>query len=228
LPDTLLAKALSSEESWKILNLLVAKPLSGPQISRALGISARSAKAHLTELMNAHLLEAAQRELSSGKEDVVYKIASAARTLVFPPRNYEYLSEAIISGLVSSLGEKSARLVLRDIGLKLGEQMGHSLLANTDSTALTMKEYGELVVKHLLASERTYPRIVSQKDSELVYEQLNCPFQELADKMPGLVCDVLDESIHDGLDKALNVKSIRLGCKAHGDTTCRFRVLPAG
>jgi predicted ArsR family transcriptional regulator len=226
LPDTLLAKALSSQESWKILNLLVAKPLSGPNISGALGISARSAKAHLAELVNAHLVDAVQEELPSGKEEVVYKIAPTARTLVFPPRNYEYLSEALISGLVSSLGEKSARLVLRDIGMRLGEQMGRSLLTNTDSVSLTMKEYGELVVKRLLASEQAYPRIVSQKDSELVYEQFNCPFQELADKMSGLICDVLDESVHDGLDKALNVKTIRLACKAHGDATCRFRVVP--
>jgi len=228
LPDTVLARALSSEESWNILNLLVAKPLSGPQITKALGISTRSAKVHLTELVNAHLVDVVQEELPSGKGEFLYKVASAAHTLVFPPRNYEYLSEALISGLISSLGEKSARLVLRDIGVRLGEQMGQSLLTNTDSAKLTMKEYGELVVKRLLASERTYPRILSQKDSELVYEQLNCPFQELADKMPGLVCDVLDDSVHDGLDRALSVKTIRLACKAHGDATCRFSVVPLG
>jgi predicted ArsR family transcriptional regulator len=225
LSDTLLARALSSEERWKILNLLVTEQLSTHQISKALRISVRSVNLHLTELVNAHLIDVLQEKQPSGKEVVVYRVASAARTLGFPPRNYEYLSEALITGLVSSLGEKSARMVLRDIGLKLGQQMGNSLLLHTDSTTLTMKEYGELVVKRLLATERTYPRVLSEGDSEIVYEQFNCPFQELANRMTGLICDDFDEAIHDGLDRVLNVKTIRLACKGHGDTSCRFRVV---
>lgn len=226
--DTSLARALSSEERWKILDLLVTNPLSVSQISNALGISVRSARAHLAELANVHLVEVTQRKRGSGKEVTVYRIAPSARTLGFPPRNYEFLSEALITGLISSLGEKSARLVIKDIGLKLGEQMGHSLLNDSDSTAFTMKEYGDLVIKGFLASQSAYPQILSQNTSEIVYEQFNCPFQELAARMPKMVCDVLDGAVHEGLDRALGVKTTRISCKGHGEEGCRFRVASPG
>jgi predicted ArsR family transcriptional regulator len=224
LSDTNLARALSSEERWKILELLMTRPLSDSQISKALGIRARVAREHLLELVNARLVDALHERLPSGKETVVYRVASSARGLGFPPRDYEYLSEALVAGLVTSLGEKSARLVLRDIGLKLGEEMGKSVLANTDSPALSVKEYRELVLEGSRASKRTYPRVLSQGRAELVYEQFNCPFQELAGKMPGLMCDVLDLAVHKGLDKSLRTKTTRVTCKGHGDIGCRFRV----
>jgi len=228
LAETTLARAFASEVRWKILDVLMVNQLSQSQIGKALGVSVRTVRANITELINAHLVEVQHKRLPSGREVVVYRVATSARALSFPPRSYEYLSEALVNGLVSSLGEKSARVVLRDIGQKLGEEMGHALLVNTDSNRLTMKEYGELVIKNLLAAQHTYPRILSQKSSEIVYEQFNCPFQELANKTPGLFCDVLDSAVHEGLDKVLNVRTTRYACKGHGDSACRFRVVPSG
>jgi hypothetical protein len=164
--------------------------------------------------------------LPTGKEATVYRATSLTKTLGFPPRNYEQLSEVLITGLVASLGDKSAKMVLRDIGLRVGEQLGRSLLADTDSTQLTMDDYTELVVKGLLVTQKAYPRLLRQKDSEVTYEQFNCLHEELACRMPRLVCDVLDEAVHDGLDRALKMKTTRLTCKGHGDASCRFRVVP--
>lgn len=226
--ETTLARAFTSEVRWKILDLLMANQLTESQIGKALGITVRAVKANIIELVNARLVEVQHEKLRSGREVVVYRIASSSRTLGFPPRSYDYLSEALINGLVSSLGVKSARVVLRDIGFKLGVEMGRSLLANTDSKTLTMKEYGNLLIRDLLAAQRTYPRILSQKNTEIVYEQFNCPFQELAEKMPGLFCDVLDSAVHQGLDRALGVRTTRYACKGHGDSACRFRVVPTG
>ncbi len=226
--NTFLARALSSEETWSILDLLMTKQLSESQIREALGVSARSLRTRLSELESAHLVEVRQQKLPSGKVAVVYGIAPSAQTLGFPPRKYEDLSEALITGLISSLGEKGARLVIRDIGLKLGEQMGHSLLNDSDSTALTLEQYSDVVIRGLLAAQSAYPEILNQNDSELVYEQFNCPFQELATRMPRLVCDVLDGAIHEGLDRALSVRTTRLTCKGHGEAGCRFRVVPTG
>lgn len=227
MPDTLLAQALSSDERWRILDLLMTRQLSESQVSKILGIRRRVVKAHLAELARVHLVDVVSEKGPSGRTAVVYRVASSARTLGFPPRNYEQLSEALIAGLASSLGEKSAKMILRDIGQKVGEEMGKSLLTNANSETLTMKEYGDLFVNGLMAAQHTYPRILHQGSSEIVYEQFNCPFQELADKMPGLICDVLDEAVHGGLDNALGVKSTKLSCRGHGAPTCRFRVVPA-
>ena len=165
MPNTSLARALSSEARWNILNLLMARPLSESQIRKALGASARSVGDNLAELVSARLLEVLHEKLPSGREAVVYRIAPSAQMVGFPPRSYEGLSEALIRGLISSLGQRNARYVIRDIGLKLGEQMGRSLLTDTDSTTLTMKEYSELFVKRLLAAQNAYPQILSQKRS---------------------------------------------------------------
>lgn len=201
-------------------------PLSEYQISGALGIGLRSVRKHLRELVNVRLVDVIHRKSASGKETTFYRITPSARTLGFPPRNYEFLSEALITGLISSLGEKGARLVMKDIGLKLGEQMGHALLNDTDSTTLNMKEYGEFVIKGFLAAQSAYPQILNQNRSEILYEQFNCPFQELAARMPKMVCDVLDSAVHEGLDRALGVRTTRISCKGHGDDGCRFRVVP--
>ena len=52
------------------------------------------------------------------------------------------------------------------------------------------------------------------------------PSKRLAAKMPGLMCDVMDEAVHDGLDRVLNVKTARLTCMGHGDAGRRFIVTP--
>jgi len=226
LTKTLLARALSSEENWRILDLLMTRQLTEPQIRKALGMSAPALDGRLSDLVNARVIDVVHQKAPSGREEMVYQIARSAQALGFPPRSYEELSQALITGLISSLGEKGARLVLRDIGLKIGEQMGRTLLVDTDSTELSMEEYANLVINGLFAAQGAYPRVVSRKASELTFEQFNCPFQELASKMPGLMCDVMDEGVHKGLDRALNVKTTRLSCMGHGDAACRFRVAP--
>jgi predicted ArsR family transcriptional regulator len=77
---------------------------------------------------------------------------------------------------------------------------------------------------HLLAGMKIYPRVVSVGRGKVVYEERNCLFQELASELPGLVCDVLDEGMHEGLDRKLGVKTTRESCKGHGDPVCRFCV----
>ena len=118
------------------------RQLSASQISSTLKMNAQSVKTHLAELVGTRLVDVFHEKLPSGREVAVYRIASSARATGFPPRNYEQLSAALITGLVSSLGEKSARTVLYDIGLKVGKKMGESLLDKTGSTTLSMKEYG--------------------------------------------------------------------------------------
>jgi hypothetical protein len=40
-----------------------------------------------------------------------------------------------------------------------------------------------------------------------------------------LICDVLDEAVHERVDSDLGAsKTTRLKCKGHGDSTCRYLV----
>jgi predicted ArsR family transcriptional regulator len=85
---------------------------------------------------------------------------------------------------------------------------------------MTFKEY---FVKEFLAQMGFYPKIVAFGKNHLVYEERNCLFQDLAIKYPGLVCDTLDEAVHEGLHKKLGTSVVRLKCKGHGDPVCMYR-----
>ena len=66
---------------------------------------------------------------------------------------------------------------------------------------------------------------VSSKGSgHLEYRTRTCPFLELAEQMPSLVCDALDRGFHDGMDAALGVRTERRACMGHGDSHCEYRM----
>lgn len=221
---TTLAQALASGVSWKILDLLITGEKTELEICRSLGLSSRMVRIQLEKLLESGLASVDTRTSPSGEEVRVFSVSLTAKSVGYPPRSYEYLSEALIIGLNDSLGAQSTKIVLRDIGLKMGEGIGRNLISKTDTRVWDPKTYAEFFVKRFLAEMKTYPRLVSTGRRKLAYEQLNCPFQELADKFPGLICDVLDEAIHEGIDRKLGTETTRLACKGHGDATCKFSV----
>lgn len=143
----------------------------------------------------------------------------------FPYRNYMYLSESLINTLRVSLGEESSRMLLHDMGILMGEDVGKGLISRTDSTKWDPDTYAEHFVKGLLEELHFYPKMVGAGRNQIVYEERNCLFEDLALKYPGLMCDILDVAVHEGIDKALgDMKTTRLACKGHGDPACRYRV----
>lgn len=218
------AQALSSDVSWKILDMLVAGDSGESRISRLLGIQPKLVRVHLQKLVQAGLVSMLEETRVSGKVTAAYRLTGIEKSVGFPPRKYEFLSEALLKSLVASLGEESARMVLRDIGVRIGEDAGSAVISSAHPSKWDPGAYAEHFVKRFLAEMKTYPRLVSVGPHRVVYEELNCPFQELAIKFPALVCDVLDEAVHEGIDAKLGVKSTRLSCKGHGDPVCRFCV----
>lgn len=221
--DTVIAEALSSDLSWRILDLLMDGESGELDVSEALGVRAASVRTLLGRLVEAGLVIGRRKTLPSGARSTVYSLAGS-RSVGFPPRNYEYLSRALIKSLVESLGEESARIVLHDMAERMGEELGDSFLSQGDGKQLSPSRYADQFVMHLLAGMKIYPRVVSVGRGKVVYEERNCLFQELASELPGLVCDVLDEGMHEGLDRKLGVKTTRESCKGHGDPVCRFCV----
>ena len=221
--DVPLARSLSSSPSWKILDLLMNEDLQELDIAKSLGAPVKVARRHLSKLERAGLVVVQEKDLPSGKV-AVYSLTRAARSVGYPPRGYQNLSESIIAKLVASMGQDGARMILKDIGMGIGEDIGRNLLSRTSSTKWNPQMYADLFVNHFLAEAGSYPSVRLIGQAKVVYEQSNCLFQELADKMPGLVCDTLDEAVHEGVDKVLGVKTSRLECKGHGDTKCAFCV----
>lgn len=219
-----IAKALSSETSWKVLELLLAGELEASEISRTLGVKPALAKRYLKRLIDSKILNARQ-ETSSGQVRTMYSLAATGVSIGFPPKNYLFLSAAIINGLRSSLGEDSARTLLYDIGLRIGEDLAHTLSSRTRLTSWGPQAYVDHFVKGLLQEMEAYPEVIKVGRRQAIYEQLNCPMQDLAAKYPGLMCDILDVAVRKGMDNKLGGMETKvLKCKGHGDSVCRFAV----
>lgn len=220
-----MAKALSSEISWKILEILMRKELEEKEIISHVGFPPALVKLHLRKLIESGILVAKEKTLPNGKETTLYGLASTHKSIEVPPRNYLFLCDALINYLTVSLGDDAAKTVLRDMGIRIVEDIGHSLRSKTSFTEWAPRNYADVVIKGLLVDMQTYPKVIKVEEDRVIYQQKNCPFEELSVKYPTLMCDVLDEAVHEGLDKKLGgMKTVRLKCRAHGDPVCKFHV----
>ncbi|MBI2183886.1 MAG: helix-turn-helix domain-containing protein [Thaumarchaeota archaeon] len=223
--DVSVAKALSSDLSWHILDLLMSSELSALEIANALSAKPSLVKLHLRKLVEAGIVVSKENALPDGKTICIYRPTNDAKAVGFPPRNYQFLSDALIEGLIRSLGEDAARTILRDIGERAGEDTAHLLVSKTEVTKWDAKTYAEHFVKNFMSQMKTYPRIIELGNHHIVYEQANCVFLELGIKRPGLVCDVLDQAVRESIDRKLGAnESIRLSCMGHGDPTCKYMI----
>lgn len=226
LSQVAVARALSSQISWNILRLLTGSELEEPEISRSLGIRASLMKIPLDKLVEAGIVDV-KEEVAPSRDRVrrIYRLTGTEKSAGFPPRNYMYLSESLINTLRVSLGEESARMLLRDMGIRMGEDIGKSLISRTSSTKWDPDIFAKHFVKGLLEEMGFHAKIVRVGKHQIIYEERNCLFEDLAMKYSGLMCDILDVAVHEGIDEALgDMKTTRLACKGHGDPACRYRV----
>ena len=218
------AKALSSDVSWKILDLLTAKELGEREISRSLGIPTGLVRLYIAKLVQVGIAAEQEKTLHSGRVLRTYRISGTAKSIGFPPRNYLYLSEALINGLRSSLGQDGARVLLRDVGVRIGEDVGHTLDSGTKLATMDPSTYAQRFVNGFLAEIGFQPKVVRVGRDYVVYQERNCLFEDLAVKYPGLVCDALDVAVHEGIDRLGGTKTTRLKCRGHGDAVCEYRI----
>lgn len=221
--ELVVAKALSDEVSWKILELLTGKELTLREIQGSLGIPAVSIKANMQKLADAEIVSC-KRFTSRDRRVYKYRLAGTSKSVGFPPRNYFYLSEAVINSMRGSLGENGARVVLRDMGIRMGESVAQTFASRTKATEWNPRTYATEFVNGFLAEMGFQPKVVKLGKNRLIYQERNCLFEELAKKHPGIICDVLDEAVHEGVDKLADTKTTRLKCKGHGDPYCQYSV----
>jgi predicted ArsR family transcriptional regulator len=218
------ARALSHELSWKILDLLTSSELSLAEIRKSLRVPTASLRVQLDRLIEAGMVSVQKQSSTSRKNIPIYRLTRVAKSVGYPPRNYMYLSESIINSLRDSLGEDSARMLLKDIGARIGEGAARSLVSRTGLTKWDPLTYSKHFVAGLLADMGFQPEIVKLAREGLVYNERNCLFEDLAAKYPGLVCDVLDKAVHEGIDKMAGTHTTRIRCRGHGDPVCQYSV----
>jgi len=172
------AKALSSDISWKILDLLTAKELGEREISRSLGIPPRLVRPHIVKLVQVGIVAEQEKTLRSGRVLRTYRVSGTARPIGFPPRNYLYLSEALINSLRSSLGQDGARVLLRDMGIRIGEEAAHALDSRTKLATTDPSTYAQHFVNGFLAEMGFQPKVVRVGRDHVIYQERNCLFED--------------------------------------------------
>ena len=220
-------KALSSDSRWDILNTLADDPKDINEIAEIVGLKAITVRHHLSSLTQAGLVEQlSERKGGVGRPTTIYRITGDNVRVSFPQRDYFLLNQIIVSGLPEILGSEATKDVLLRVASNAGFNYIENIADQNGVERWTLNSFRRLFVEGLLGDMGTNPKVVSQSDDELIYQESNCLFFELAKSAPELVCNALDQGFHDGIVKALgpDFSGERLTCMGHGDAFCKYKV----
>jgi predicted ArsR family transcriptional regulator len=218
-------KALSSDSRWEILNALADEPKDINEIAGRVGLKAITVRHHLSSLTQAGLVEPLpKRKGSVGRPTTLYRITGENIRVSFPQRDYFLLNQIIVGGLPSILGNDATKDLLLRIAMKAGFDFIENLAFENNLERWTLDSFKRLFVEGLLDQMGTKPQVVSISEEELIFQERNCLFFELAKVNPELVCNALDQGFHEGMVKALgpDYEGERLKCMGHGDPYCRY------
>jgi len=216
-------QALASKSRLEILRLLYKKPLSIEEISSKTGLQPVTVRHHLQSLVEAGFIESYEERAGTiGRPKVYYRIAKEPQLVGFPKRHYLTLSNFLITTMRVLLGLDRTRSVLSKAGVEMGESTMKKLEMDNEVKGWSLKKYEEFFINKYLKEAGAEPEIVEADEKKIVYRLHNCLFFELAVKMPDVMCDVLHESFHEGVSKAMGkqVKMSRRTCMGKGDPYC--------
>ncbi len=221
-------KALASDSRWEILNTLAEDPKDINEIADRVGLKAITVRHHLSSLTQAGLVEPLpERRGGVGRPTTIYRITGENVRVSFPHRDYFLLNQMIIGGLPSILGSAATKDVLLRVAVKAGFDFLGNIAYENGLDRWTLDSFRRLFVEGLLEKMGTKPEIVSHSENQLIYQEKNCLFFELAKTNPELICNALDQGFHDGVLKALgpDFEGERIKCMGHGDPYCRYKIL---
>jgi predicted ArsR family transcriptional regulator len=172
-------KALGDETRFSMYRELAAstRPLSAHELAERLGIHANTVRLHLERLREADLVEVEPVHRGTvGRPQHVYSLAPGAPGLGFDPPSY-----TLLAGLLGALAERvgadseDAAAIGRSWGVEAGRR--------TRSRSCVKALVGEL--------ERLgFDPAPSPDGEEVAIAFLHCPFRELAEAYPELVCNL--------------------------------------
>ena len=207
----------------QILKLLYQKPLSVEQLAEKLNLQPITIRHHLQDLLESGIIEYyEQRSGGAGRPRAFYRIVKTTTSTSFPRRQYLFLSEFMVNGIIQTFGKIKGEALLKKIGAKMGEAIVKKLEAEHEIKLWSVKAYEDYFVRGYLEREGAEPEVVETSDNRIVYRLHNCLFSELSTKMPDIMCDVLHESFHEGVSKAMrkDLQIDRQTCLGHGDQYC--------
>ena len=225
--DVQMFDALASQPRATILERLAVRPMSVADLERDLHLPRVTLRYHLSVLLGQGLVEEVElpRRQRIGRPPRMYRAARHAVVSGYPKRRFEILSDIALDTLVQEVGEARALDSLRRRGREMGHAMIQDVGAEKAVTRWTPEAFERFVLAGRFQAEGAQVEVLARTEGGLAYRSAYCPFLELAEKKPHIVCDALDVGFHEGVDDALGgVRTERLTCMAHGAQYCEYRM----
>ena len=219
--------ALGSELRRQILGAVASQPKTVSAIARELGLRPASVRYHVSLLARHHLVEEVRvlATGSAGRPPVAYQAASHVAVPGFPVRHFDLLAGAALQTLVDAVGPEEATRRLREKGREVALVMAAAWDEQANPAEWTPEAFERVVLGRYFREFGIATQVISRGPDALGYRFFTCPFLELAERMPDLVCDSLDRGFHEGIDALLGgVRTERLECMGHGSPYCEYRM----
>lgn len=219
--------ALGSGVRARILESIAASGKTIPQLARELHLHRATLRYHLEYLRSQGLVD--EVEVSGprkvGRPAARYRTSKHARVQGFPERHYDLLGQMALEAIVDAVGVEKASAFLRKKGGDVGRSLVEAAARSAGVEEWTPAAFERFVLDGLFKDFGVASEVLSRSPDSLEYRSFTCPFLELAERMPELVCNALDRGFHAGVDEALGgVRTDRLACMGHGDPYCHYRL----
>ena len=181
--DLAVLKALGDETRYAMYRELATstRPLSAQELADRLGLHANTVRLHLDRLRENGLVDAeAMHRGTVGRPQHLYSLAPGAPTLGFDPP-----AHALLAGLLGALAEHVG--ATPEDAAEIGEQWGAELTRRTRSRSCITALADEL---DGLGFEPAVEPGDGTAEGAVRIEFLHCPFRELAEAYPELVCNL--------------------------------------
>ncbi len=205
-------KALGDETRFSMYRELAGstRPLSATELAERLGLHTNTVRLHLERLRDAGLVDVeAVHRGRVGRPQHVYSLAAGAPGLGFDPPSY-----TLLAGMLAALAERLGADA--DEATAIGRSWGTEAGTRTRSRSCTKALLGEL---ERLGFDPA-PETVGG-DTEIAF--LHCPFRELAEAYPELVCN-LHRGICEGVVNSVGGGSVEEFATLYDRDPCRVTV----
>ena len=218
--------ALGSEARRQILEYLAAGEKTVAEIAQGLQGNPATLRYHLGLLIREGFVEEVRPTGRGrrGRPAILYRAAKHGFVPAFPARRFDMLALAALQTLVETVGDEEAAKKLVRRGCEIGGMIIGRAGEAADVSRWDPRTFELLVLRGVFQEYGVSCEVLARGSRSLEYRSFTCPFLEIAEQLPGLVCDALDAGFHDGIDRAVGATTERKGCMGHGDPCCVYRM----
>jgi predicted ArsR family transcriptional regulator len=205
-------KALGDETRFSMYQELASstRPLSAHELADRLGIHANTVRLHLERLREAGLVDVeAVHRGTVGRPQHVYALASGAPSLGFDPPSYTLLA-GLLAALAERVGADAEEATA--IGRRWGADAGRRARTRSCDKALVAE-----------LQRLGFDPVAERDGDDVSIAFLHCPFRELAEAYPELVCN-LHRGICQGVVNAVGGGSVEDFATLYDHDPCRVSV----